>query len=221
MSAGPLKDALRNSALLAPWRELRQGFAVREWRARGCKGVPPHRIKAEAVRRYAERYGARILVETGTYLGDMVAACRPFFDSVITIELAPELARRARERFRADDKVRVLEGDSGALIVDVVRHLEAPALFWLDGHFSGGATGKGDLQTPILAELDAILGSSLRHIALVDDARLFSGTDDYPTIDGLTAFVQARAPQHRIAVMHDIIRIVPPAGALRDARSTA
>jgi hypothetical protein len=55
-----------------------------------------------------------------------------------------------------------------------VRQLQEPALFWLDGHYSGVDTGKDELDTPVSAELEAILGSPVKgHVILIDDARCF------------------------------------------------
>ena len=41
-------------------------------------------------------------------------------------------------------------------VPELVRQLDGPALFWLDGHYSGGDTAKGELDTPVSAELESI-----------------------------------------------------------------
>ena len=38
--------------------------------------VPSHLLKQRTVRDYAQRYGLRVLIETGTYYGEMVAAMK-------------------------------------------------------------------------------------------------------------------------------------------------
>jgi hypothetical protein len=44
-------------------------------------------------------------------------------------------------------------------------------MFWLDRHYSGGFTAKGEKDCPIIEELDAISnGSHLKHSILIDDA---------------------------------------------------
>ena len=51
---------------------------------------------------------------------------------------------------------------------------EERALFWLDAHYSGGDTAKGQSNTPVMSELEAILAYSRRNdIILVDDLRYF------------------------------------------------
>src|SRR5436190_6339757 len=56
----------------------------------------PHTVKRRVVRDYAKRYGARTLVETGTYLGDMIAAMAGSFETLHSIELSDEFYAKAR-----------------------------------------------------------------------------------------------------------------------------
>ena len=79
-----------------------------------------------------------------------------------TIELDPGLAARARERFWL--RVGVpdgLEGDSGELLKGVLAGVDEPALFWLDGHFSGVhegvQTAHGEADTPLRSKLETIV----------------------------------------------------------------
>jgi hypothetical protein len=44
-------------------------------------------------------------------------------------------------------------------------------------------------------------------VILIDDARCFTGENDYPTLDELKSFVAERKPNHKFSVEHDIIRI--------------
>jgi hypothetical protein len=89
-------------------------------------------------------------------------------------------------------------------------------LFWLDGHYSGGITAKGPLDTPIVKELDSILNHSVTgHVILIDDARCFVGENDYPTIDELREILHTERPRWVFEVKDDIIRIhEKPDGAL-------
>mgnify|MGYP001369983704 CR=1 FL=1 len=42
------------------------------------------------------------------------------------------------------------------MLKNIIKNIDKPALFWLDGHYSGGVTGMGDNETPILEELEQI-----------------------------------------------------------------
>lgn len=181
---------------------------VRAWKKAGKPVPPPQLVKQLVLREYAARYRLRTFVETGTYYGDTTAALYPHVDRAITIEISPDLAAQARRRFIADDGVIVLEGDSGRLLPDVLAELETSALFWLDGHYSGGVTGRGDEDTPIRTELAAVIAHTVRdHVILIDDARLFDG-GDYPTLDEIATLAEAAGYQYRVS--DDIIRLTPP-----------
>jgi len=173
---------------------------------------PPHAVKRRIVRDYAARHGLRTLVETGTYMGEMIAGMLRRFDRLYTIELQPTFYEKAVARFARHPHVTVLRGDSGREIARVVPALEGPALFWLDAHYSGGCTARGDLDSPIVAELQHILHqSSAPHVVLVDDARAFDGNHGYPTIDELRRLVAQWRPDYTVVVDTDVIRITPPA----------
>jgi hypothetical protein len=172
-------------------------------------GAVPHRLKRRIVRQYQKEHDLRVLVETGTYLGDMTAAVAPFFDAVHTIELGEELYRRAQERFAGQQRVRVYHGNSSEVLGRILPTIPDSVLFWLDAHFSGGITACGPLQTPIERELELIFAHSPRHVILIDDARYFDGTGDYPTLERLRDSVGALAPGYSMTVEQDVIRLVP------------
>jgi hypothetical protein len=144
-----------------------------------------HRIKERAILRFASKHAVRQLVETGTYLGEMVEAMRGHFSRIYSIELSADLAVAAKKRFAHDTSVEIIQGDSGKVLERLVPKLDSKALFWLDGHYSGGVTALGDAVTPIQAELGHILASPLHHVILIDDARLFGSDPGYPTVESL------------------------------------
>ena len=182
--------------------------ARRAWERQGRPSPPPHIVKEELIKTYAKDFNTRILIETGTYLGDMVYAMKKSFSRIISFELDHDLAAQAQLRFANDNHIRIVEGDSGKLLGEHLSTINEPCLFWLDGHYSGGITAKGALETPIKNELAAILShESDGHVILIDDARCFTGGNDYPTLDELKNFVAERKPNHKFSVEHDAIRI--------------
>jgi 23S rRNA A2030 N6-methylase RlmJ len=189
---------------------LRDGKILLGWILAGRPVPPPHLVKQRAIRRYARKFHLPILVETGTYRGEMVEAMRGEFDRIYSVELGRELYELARGRFAGDPRITILQGDSGEVLRDLLPKIDRPALFWLDSHFSGGETARSALITPVVRELETILAHPLarRNVILIDDARLFNGRDDYPTIDAVDA-VLARAGFGPCAVKDDIIRIHP------------
>ncbi|HLT08300.1 MAG TPA: hypothetical protein VK014_12290 [Cyclobacteriaceae bacterium] len=168
-----------------------------------------HVVKQNNIRKYQQMYNFQVFVETGTFLGDMVEAQKKYFKKIISVELGEDLYRKAVQRFQHDPHVTLLQGDSGLRLKEVVATLDEPALFWLDGHYSAGITAKADKNTPVLEELKTIFSSSLPHGILIDDARHFVGQEDYPSIDELCFLVKELAPQRKVEVADDIIRVMP------------
>jgi hypothetical protein len=184
----------------------------RAWIAAGRPLPAPSVVKHGIVREYADRYGLRTLVETGTYRGGTIDALSARFRRIYSIELDDALYARARARFAGRPHVTILHGDSAETLPGVLGELTEPALFWLDGHYSGPGTAKGRRETPILDEIHAILAHPVAgHVVLIDDARVFGTWPDYPTLDEFRRLVAAAAPALHVAVEDDIIRITPRA----------
>jgi hypothetical protein len=157
-----------------------------------------------------QRHKIRSFVETGTYLGDTLAhLAQDDRISCFSIELDTKFYKSASHRFRNWANIRVFHGDSGDVLPVIMEELLGPTLFWLDGHYSGGITAKGEMDTPISKELQTILDSSNKdHVILIDDARCFDGTNDYPFLDELLAIVRSSS-EYEIEVSADIIRLTP------------
>jgi hypothetical protein len=178
-----------------------------EWRVRGKSLPPPHIVKQAILLRYQRARRFRTFVETGTYTGEMLAAMRPYFADLISIELAPAIYTATSRRFAGDPAVHLLLGDSGELLPQVLRTLDHPALFWLDGHYMGAGTGRTQVDSPIDDEMSALLRHPVRgHLVLIDDARLFTGRDGYPTVAALRARVERERPGSLVELDADIIR---------------
>jgi hypothetical protein len=181
----------------------------REWKLEG-KPLPVSYVsKHDALRKAAKAYHLDTLVETGTYLGDTLYMLYPDFEKLYSIELSPHFHARAQQRFRRMPNIHLLQGDSGKEMASLVPRLQKPALFWLDGHYSGGATAKGDKECPVLEELDAIFRSPHNHVIYIDDARLFTGNDDYPSLDELWQLVLRSKPGYTMSMENDCIRLTP------------
>lgn len=175
----------------------------------GCPIPPPHIVKQLTIAYYQRKYSISTLVETGTYMGDMVQAQKKRFSKIITIELSAELYEKAKQRFINDKNITVIQGDSGKVLPGLLNEITGPGIFWLDGHYSDGITAKGDKECPIFEELNAIFTQGkYNHILLIDDARLFTGIGDYPAIAELTGYIKSKNESYQVEVKCDIIRCV-------------
>ena len=203
------RDVIRRIGLYSLVRPVLQARRYLAWVWRGKTGAAPDALKERLVRDYARRYCFMTLIETGTYRGDMLAAVEGSFDVLYSIELSPELHLRAVRRFKGKPKIRLLQGDSAQVLPEVLSKLAKPALFWLDAHYSAGVTARAFADTPIRAELAAVLAHPVSgHVILIDDARQFSPEFGYPTLEELEAFVFEQCPTREFIVEHDIIRIL-------------
>jgi hypothetical protein len=163
--------------------------------------------KRAEIKKWQAMTGYRLFVETGTFLGETTLAMAELFDHCWTVEIDKSLHEQAVRRFELRKNITALHGDSERLIVDILRDIDSPAIFWLDGHYSHGKTGRGAMDTPILNELTRIFEHPIKaHVILIDDARQFLGVNGYPTIKALHRFVRAHSP-YRMRIANDIIRL--------------
>jgi hypothetical protein len=190
-------------------KKARNQKELTKWYSNGCPIPPPHIVKQRTIQEYQNKYQYTTFIETGTYLGDMVEAQKKIFRKIYSIELGLTLFDKATKRFKNDKNITIIQGDSGEVLKNVLLELNEPAIFWLDGHYSGGITAKGDKNCPIYKELDAISESKgFNHILLIDDARCFNGNGDYPTVDQLTEYIKSKNEKYQVHVKDDIIRCV-------------
>jgi len=168
----------------------------------------PHILKRRLIASRARYYGCEVFVETGTLFGDMTKAQCELFDQLYSIELDDWLFARAERRFRRNPHIRILHGDSGRKIVEVLAEVRKPCLFWLDAHYSEGITAHGETMTPIIDEIHGILSHGVKkHVIVIDDARLFNGTDGYPSFKALRDFVERLDPSRVTWIENDTITI--------------
>jgi hypothetical protein len=182
--------------------------ALKTWERMGKPVPPPHLVKQLVIASLQAQYNYNLFIETGTYLGDMIEAPKNKFKQLYSIELGEDLYNKAIKRFEHDHHVNIINGDSGVVLINLCQNIDQPAIFWLDGHYSAGITAKGEKSCPIYEELDAIFNSKpFDHILLIDDARLFLGEDDYPTIARLTGYIKKNRPFAEIIIEHDMIKV--------------
>ncbi|MEX2442983.1 MAG: hypothetical protein WD492_05235 [Alkalispirochaeta sp.] len=209
-----LKKIIKKTPLYTPLRNSinarKRKSELINWERNGKPVPPPHLVKQRTIRSFAEKYELKILIETGTYYGEMVEAMKRDFNQIYSIELSKELYMKAKQRFDRNGNIRIIHGDSGVELGKLVTTINEPILFWLDGHYSAGVTAKGDKDTPIYEELEHIFNSPNKgHVIIIDDARIFGTDPAYPSIEELSKFVRTKRPDTKIEVENDSIRILP------------
>jgi hypothetical protein len=210
-----IKETVKNNNLykwfsdkwFAEWSKKRK---IDEWERRGKPAPPPDVIKHQVLQDFATKYNLKTLVETGTYYGGTIEAMKSSFDRIYSIELSENLYKKAKKKFKEFSHIELICGDSGVELINLLPQINEPALFWLDGHYSGGETARGEEDTPIYKELLHILNSPCKeHVIVIDDARFFDSDPSYPSIENIKDFVKSKRLDLDITVKDDSIRIIP------------
>lgn len=183
--------------------------AVQDWILNGCPAPAPHAVKMALILTLTQSAPRTMFVETGTYEGVTTRFMAEKFAQVKTIEVAELYFNRAQKSLSRFPNVEQFLGDSADVLKTLVPTLTEPAVFWLDGHFSGGETGQGRRDTPLIEELVAIYNAPVKHHVLIDDIRL-CGTGGYPRREFLQEFIALISPYPvQFTERHDILAIGP------------
>lgn len=167
----PMADGVRNVV----------GYTL--WSRRNFAAPSPGQVKRKVLLRNG--IPGATWIETGTFLGETTIFLARQFPKVISLEPSLELWKQARQRCAAFPNIELVNDRSENVFPKLLPTLSGDLNFWLDGHYSAGATHRGPKDTPIVEELMAI-ESSLdrlgRLAVLVDDVRCFDPSN--PEFDG-------------------------------------
>lgn len=189
---------------------IKFGLRAIQYRTSGWPNPPDYWVKRSVIKSEALRINAKDFIETGTFLGDTTWFLKGSFSNIWTIEIQENLATLAKIRFRKWRHIEVVLGDSSEVLEAVIKKIKFPAIFWLDGHYSGGITGRGTMDCPIWSELEQIKFVADQGISvLIDDARCFGKSPGYPSLKAMADYSSEHFRNHRFTVENDIIKIVP------------
>ena len=127
-----------------------------------------------------KKYLNPFFIETGSYIGDGIQeALDANFSEIYSIELSDKYFNISYERFKNNEKVHIIKGDSSILLYDLIKDINQNITFWLDAHCSEGDTAKGIYYTPLIQELEQIKKHQINtHTIIIDDMRLWDEKDD-------------------------------------------
>lgn len=159
---------------------------------------------------------ATVFVETGTFRGETTRWASQYFGSVYTIEKAEGLYSLYNRELAQLKGVKPLWGDSRNLLPSVIAEIGARnAIFWLDGHWSGGETAGEDDECPVLGELGCLSGRA-QDVVLIDDAHLFlcappspHQPSQWPTIVEIVQALSSPPGRPYIQIVDDVIFAIP------------
>ena len=119
----------RNQIRFVKNYENRRRVEIPKYIKEGKNVCPPHGIKENYVEKYAKEFDIK-----------------DNFEHIVSIELDKELYENAAKFFRKDKHIEIIQGDSSKVLPEILKNINQRCLFWLDGHFSGGITAKGNYR---------------------------------------------------------------------------
>ena len=112
-------------------------------------------------------------IETGTHVGGTIFAVEPHFDYLYTIEFSEKYYTKTKSTYTRD-KIQFIHGDSSIVFTTLLPTIQEKTIFFLDGHWSSGDTGKSEKDCPLIEEVTHIHELfSPSAILIIDDYRLF------------------------------------------------
>jgi hypothetical protein len=191
-------------------RDLQSALKYPIWCLQGRPAPDNHVYKKRRIRRLARENRCDTFIETGTFYGQMVNFARRIFRTIISVEIYPPFHRENVAQFLHDPDVNILFGDSGKNLPEAISIASGRILFWLDGHYSGSGTGIGEKVSPIIEELRLIAKAGRKDDCIViDDKRLFTGRDGYPTMAETISELKAINSTYEISTDLDSIIACP------------
>ncbi len=104
--------------------KYRQEKIYDKWVSQNKPNPVPHIVKQNAVEEYQLKYKLKAMIETGTFLGDMVYSQKDNFDKLISIELDYQLYKDVKKKLRLIKNIEIIRGDSGIVLKEIVPKLE-------------------------------------------------------------------------------------------------
>lgn len=141
--------------------------------------------------RLFKKYPNKYFVETGTFkgVGLSYALKSNSFEYLSSIEIFKENYNFCCNKFKKEINsgvVKLFLGPSEKKLWEIIKNIDEPITFWLDAHYSGKTetytTGKSDVNSPILREINIIAKHPIKnHTILIDDRRDF-GTHNFDNV---------------------------------------
>ena len=176
------------------------------WNKRGFLDNSPQFIKQKILKKNSIKNA--VWIESGTYLGSTTSFLSKISPHVHTIEPEKTLYLNAKKQF-FQCNVTCYNDTSENIIHLIIGNLDGEINFWLDGHYSGGITFKGDIECPVLKELETIsqnLKKFKKICIFIDDARCFFEGNEYVNYPSINKIIDwARNNNFVWKVEHDII----------------
>lgn len=195
-----------------------ESSGVAPYPARGLTAysLPPvAALPDDLARGLREKLSLQRAVETGTHIGAGAEILAQIFSRVVSIEVSERFHAEAARRLENQESIELLLGDSLDLLPGI-SDAAVPTFYWLDGHWSGGETGAGSVECPVLGEISCLSSGHPDDCIVVDDARMFAvaasppfDPTQWPSIIEVLDTLRAARPEHHVTIAADFVIAVP------------
>jgi hypothetical protein len=112
-------------------------------------------------------------IETGTLNGDTIFSLEPYFNKLYTVEFSEKYYNNTKNKY-SGSKINFILGDGSIVFENILPTITDKCIFFLDGHWSSGDTGKSEKDCPLVEEITHINNLFQNDaIIIIDDFRLF------------------------------------------------
>lgn len=149
--------------------------------------------------------------ETGTYHGQTTIEASCIFKKVYTVELSPKLYTKGVQSFMPFPNIYPFLDESQRFLKQVLPQSNGRKIFWLDAHYMSNIGARGEKETPILEELEAIKASDIKDgIIMIDDMRYaYTTGKPYPPLTEICNALLAINPSYHLALLGDVLFAYP------------
>ena len=141
-------------------------------------------------------------IETGSLFGDGIQiAIESGFEKITSFEIDKSLYDHCVNRYKDYPNVEIILGDSAIELSNFLdKNKNTSFTYWLDGHYSGGLTGCGIKEYPIMEELKAILERNVKNeVIYIDDLRLLRSFNDEINLIKIKNMCLLYKPEYKIS----------------------
>lgn len=134
---------------------------------------------------YITKHDSKILIETGTYLGDSIHYGLKFdFSKIYSVELLEKNYSHAKKRFENDSKVSIINNNSIDGLIEILDGKNiGNTIFWLDAHlpnfydktYGDDYKKDKDILIPLEEEIKVIVKYKdiSNDVFIIDDLRIY------------------------------------------------
>ena len=147
-------------------------------------------------------------METGTNIGESTVMVSNLFESVLSVEADPTLAKCARALvgYMGIHNTEIHEGHSVEFVKRLEPRVGSQCVFFLDAHYSRGITTRMYGNCPLQEELNVIVSRFPKAVIVADDVRTMNGRRGFPSLLSLLSSIP---PSMNVCIAHDQLIITP------------